>query len=281
MDAAPALPAFDPSDPLLGDAVERRIARYRPLLHRRALRHFQRVAFFLLETHPAASQWHATLLAARAAAGGDGQPAPRELSPEALAAVLSELGVLPRPKDVAAVEDGAEVLLHEAETGVRFLVEAPFPEATTPEAAQAALDRFLGLTFASLFGGLLSAIFHRGQHGGMDGPLAAHFLGPVLLFRRLDLQGRDARTFTGYFLERRSAQVMARHSGGDLAREREVVFRFLEMLDAFVAAEGPALVREVEVDPARVTRASKPWVMSLLQKELGTPPGKSKRRRGS
>lgn len=115
----------------------------------------------------------------------------------------------------------------------------------------------------------------------MEGTVAALFLGPILLLRRLDPGGRDASTFAGYFMERRATQTMARHSGGDLAREREVVFRFLEKVDAFVAAEGPALVNEIQLDPAQMTRASKPWALSLLQKELHTPPGKSKRRRGS
>jgi len=262
---------FDRMHPGLLEVVERAIAPYRPILPTSALVHFHRVAVFLVETHPAASRWFAELHPVARTREERDLPITTAFRAEYMD-VIRELAGLPPPAG-APEEDEAAVLLHEAEAGLCFLVEARFPEQTTRDGCGAALDRFLALTFSALFAGLAGAIFRRAKEPPENkevGRVVGHFLRTFTLMMRFDPRERDARTLDWYFVRRLSVAQIAEHTGNHEGAEKESVLAFLEVLGAFVVDHGPRLAADVE-DATREYREANPWAVTLLGR--GPPRG--------
>jgi hypothetical protein len=261
--------------------VEPGLARYRPILPDHALGHFRRVATFLLETHPAASRWIVQL---RNAGGTGAAPTDKPVARDVISSLAAVMGL--RPPAIAEVEDRAEVVVHGAEAGLGFLVEASFPACATPEELRLALGRFVDHALASLFAGLIGCLINlheKNPESDEHARVLSHFVWAFALFRRFDLPGRHPQTFDWYFgrpIPGRSATV-AKHLKRPIAEEKAEVFRFLDELAAFVAREAPRMEREVKTDSAELTRHSRPWAMTLMSHELLPPPRASKRRRGS
>ena len=276
---APGSPSFAPNGAMIHALVERGLGRYRPVTPANAVRHFRQVATFLLETHPAAFRWLDGLQ--------ESEPFPEagaaNVSDDALRALAAALGL--RPRSIAEIEDLTEVVLHQAESGLRFLVDASFPLIETRDERRRALDRFVDRALTSLFAGLLAAIFRAFEadpKGHETGRITAHFIWTVVLFRRFELRGRDARTFDAYFMHTASARKIAMQLGTSVGEEQEQVLRFLDRFGAFVGEEAPRVEREVKLDPLELTQRSKPWALALLKDEIQNGPRRSsKRRRGS
>lgn len=267
---------FDPTDPRLLECIERATAPYRPVLPTRALLHFHRVATFLVETHPAASRWFAVLHPGPRTRTERDRTISQAFRAEHMDRILEFVG-FPPPSRAPEEEEDATVLLHEAEAGLRFLVEARFPLDTPPDACGPALDRFLALTFASLFAGLVGALFRRQKATPRSeevGRVAGYFIRSVALIQRFDPRGRDARTFDWYFVRRCSIAQITRHTKGEAGAEQEIVACFLEKLGAFVRDEGPRLEADIGLDPARLSPDAKPWALTLLRREMRRPGSK-------
>jgi hypothetical protein len=258
--------------------IDPRLARYRAILPVHAIAHFHHVAAFLLETHSGANRWLAAI--PRAGHEASRRYSDRPFSNEMLGALAAELGL--RPPAMADAEDRADVVLHEAEAGLRCLIDANLSQRMGDAPAASAVDRFLDLVFASLFAGLMGALHRRAAKeptGEGVGLLGAHFVWALALFRRFELRERHATTFVRYFVRAEAVRSAAKRSAKAVAAEEEHVFQLLEELATFVAAEGPRL-EEIKADPAELTRRSAPWAQALLLHELQRP-GAAKRRRES
>ncbi len=206
--------------------------------------------------------------------------ADRPFFDELIGVLAAELGL--RPPAMAEVEDRADVVLHEAEAGLRCLVDADVFQRMANEDAQSAVDRFLDLVLASLYAGLVGALYHRaakGRHDEESMQTGRHFVWALVLFRRFELRERHATTFGRYFLRAEPVRSGAKQTAKAVAAEEEHVFQFREELGAFVATEGPRL-SEIKADPAELTKRSLPWAQALLLDELQRP-GAAKRRRES
>lgn len=266
--------AFDPVE--LDTFIDPRLARYRAILPVHAVAHFHHVAAFLLETHSGADCW----LAAIPHAGHEASPrfSERPFSKEMLGALAAELGL--RPRAMAEAEDRADVVLHEAEAGLRYLIDANLSRRMGNAPAPVAIDGFLDSVFASLFAGLMGAMYRRAakEPEGEDvGPLGAHFIWALLLFRRFDIRGRYATTFVRHFVHANAVGFAARRSAKAAVAEEEHIFQLLDQLGTFVATEGPR-VEEIKADPTELTRRSAPWARALLLDELRRPGGAKRRR---
>jgi hypothetical protein len=273
-------------DPLEVDAFIRpSLARYRPILPNAALEHFRRVATFLVEAHPASFRWLVRLRDAGPSAAAIAAPtfhADQPISHEMLASLAEAIGL---PVPARPPEDHTGVVLsHGAEAGLAFLVEASFPEYKAPDEQRRAVGRFVDLTFASLFAGLIGALIrlHERSPGEDYAKTAGKFVWAFVLFRRFELGERHNKTFHWYFARPIPARpvVVAKHLKRSVAAETGNVFHFLDDLAAFVANEGPRLVSEIKTNPTELTRASRSWAFTLLGQELKEP-RLSKRRRGS
>jgi hypothetical protein len=206
-------PCFDLDE--LRDLVEGGLAPYRLLLPASALRHFRGATLFLLEVHPAALQWQAVLrstwMARRAGARSSPTDTPRPDCGVAERGTI--LGFM--AERTAQGEHAAELVAHEAEAGLRYLVEAPFPPAETPAEGEHALRRLVELALTALFCGAFGALLRRAEAdetGALEQQLALAFVSATVLFARVGPQGKDALIFSAYFTYRNSFEAIAKVS---------------------------------------------------------------------
>jgi hypothetical protein len=264
--------------------IEPGLARYRPILPRPAIHHFRRVGAFVVETHPAAFRWLSHVReGGLGAASGLPEPSEADPIPEELVLAVAEAIGLRDPRSPST--DVTDTELHNAEAGLGFLVGVSFPKYETQEEKRRALGRFVDLTFASLFAGLLGALLRLYEKAPGDAATARtlrSFVWAVMLFRRFDLGARHSKTFNWYFMRPRPGRsvAVAKQLKRTVPAEEEDVLHFLDELAAFVAQEGPRLVSEIKTNPADLSDHSRPWALTLLSQELQKS-ARSKRKRGS
>src|SRR5581483_8625348 len=95
---------------------------------------------------------------------------------DAVAALSADLGL--RPRAQAEVEDLADVVLHQAELGVRCLLDITLPSALEADECWAALRLFVDRALAALLIGVVGALFRRAGDDKSDPTLpvlGSHF----------------------------------------------------------------------------------------------------------
>lgn len=257
----------------LRDLVEDGLAPYRRLLPAPALRHFREATLFLLEVHPAALQWQAVLrstwMARRAAA-----PADRPRPDDEVAENRTILDFVAERS--AQAEHEAELVAYEAEAGLRYLAEIPFPPAETPAEGERALRRLVDLALAALFSAAIGAIVLRSYEpdGLSKSQLAQSFVSAWVLFARVGPQDKDALIFTAYFTYKHSVEADAKRHGCSVAEEQQDILSFLERFSRTIKADVPRLEHDVEAVLAQQTTPAAPSRPSV-------PRGSRPRRAGS
>lgn len=241
--------------------IEPQLARYRPIVYPTVIQRFWNVTTFFLETHPAARRWLEQLPPVAPADA----PSPTRMK-DVAAALASRFGL--SACGSMETEELADVVLHEAEQGLRFLVEARFGRCSTAAESRAALARFIDLTLASLFAGIMAAIFRRTRTTlAPEVPrLWSHFYLLAALFQRIGLH--DVEIFDLYFMHPRSVQAVAGRRGVALADAQQQVFRYLERLAAGVEEQGAEIAQALKADPLANKRQAAPWMVTLLGEEL-------------
>jgi hypothetical protein len=259
----------------LRDLVEDGLAPYRRVLPASALRHFLGATLFFLEVHPAALQWQGVLrstrVARRAAAPTD---APRPEDGVARSGtILDFVGTCS-----AQGEHEAELVAHEAESGLRYLVGVPFPPAETPAEGERALRHLIELALAALFSGAIGALLRRSQDDapGVDrSQLTLAFVSATALFIRVTPKDRDALLFNRYFISRHRVEAGAKHHGHSVAEEQRDIVAFVERFARALQADVPRLARDVRAvlaaKASAPTAPSRPSVARGVAARRGAP----------
>lgn len=271
-------PSFDLDE--LRDLVEGGLAPYRLLLPASALRHFRGATLFLLEVHPAALQWQrvlrSTWMARRAAAPTD-PPRPDDGGAESRT-ILEFVA-----ERTTQREHDAELVAHEAEAGLRYLVGVPFPPAETPAEGERALRRLIDLALTALFSGAVGALLRRAQAdeaGTTKSQIGLAFVSAMALFIRVAPKDKDALIFNAYFANKASVEAGAKQHGRGVAEEQQDIVAFLERFARTIQADVPRLERDVRAALAAreptPTAPSRPSVPRGSRSRRG-----ASRRRGS
>lgn len=145
-------------------------------------------------------------------------------------------------------EHDAELVAHEAEAGLRYLVGAPFPPAETPAEGERALRRLIDLALAALFSGAVGALVRRTQAdeaGTGKSRFGLAFASAMALFIRVAPKDKDALIFTAYFTYRHSVETDAKRHGRGVAEEQQDIVAFLERFARTIQADVPRLERDV------------------------------------
>jgi hypothetical protein len=249
----------------LRDLVEGALDLYRRLLPASALRQFRSATLFLLDVHPAARQWQGVLrstwMARRAAA-----PSPPADSPRADDAVAGGgmlLGFV--AESTAEREHYAELLAHEAEAGLRLLVEAPFPPAETPAEGERALRHLVDLALAALFSGALGALLRRLHEDNADERevrAALAFMSAIVLVLRVGPKDKDDVIFNAYFGNLARVEEGAKQRGRSVAEEQQAIVGFLERFSRTIKDDVPRIERDIRAvlahEPKGPSRPSVP-----------------------